>query len=94
MKQVIENFWFDVLYHDFSRLLLLHVVLEHCSKNGTSGCQDGSVPANVSSASFETELNIAARLLNKQVRQMFNDIHFTVIGIGKLHPEHASQRNR
>lgn len=84
MKQVIENVWLDVFYHDFSRLLLLHVVLEHGSKNGTSGCQDGSVPANFYSASFETELNIAARLLNKQVRHMFDDIHFTVTGIGSV----------
>ncbi len=59
MKQDLENVRLDVFYHDFSRLLLLHVVLKHCGKNGTSGCQDGSVPANFYSASFERELNIA-----------------------------------
>jgi hypothetical protein len=26
VKQVIKNYWIDVLYHDFSRLLLSHVV--------------------------------------------------------------------
>ena len=83
VKQVLENVWLDVFYHDFSRLLLLHVVLKHCGKNGTSGCQDGSVPANVKT-SFEIELDIAARLSNEQVRHMFDDIHFTVTSIGNV----------
>ena len=66
VKQLLENFRFDVFDEHLSRLGFFHAVLEHCSEDGTPRRQNRDMAANflASVDFFETEMDVAIGLVD------------------------------
>ena len=72
MEKLCEDIKLDVLDVNFPGRRLFHVVLEHCGKYGTSSREYVDVRPQLVLLifSFETEMNVAVALLDKQRRQV------------------------